>query len=303
MARYLQVAAAQMGPNNEGTPRDQIIGRMLRLMDDAIAEGVEVLAYPEMALTPYFPKRIREDSEQFFEHEVPPAVLAPLLEKARAAGMMCHVGFCERDGDRRFNTAILTDQTGAVCGRYRKVHLPGLSRPDPTMPRRVYEPFYFDAGDTGFRVFPTAKARIGVAICQDRRYGETYRCLGLGGAELVLIGYNTPAEPLSLAHNDLVMRTGAYENHMFVVGIAKAGVEDGVELIGGSCIISPLGEVIARAATAGDELVAARIDLEQIDAARRRWDFFGRRRPEHYRAIAEPVQATRKDAHLANPAR
>jgi predicted amidohydrolase len=212
------------------------------------------------------------------------------------------VGFCEQDGDRRFNTAVLIDQAGRVCGRYRKTHLPGTNRAQPG-PGRVYEPYYFDAGDTGYRVFETPPARIGVAICQDRRYPETYRCLGLGGAEVALIGYNTPAAPQALALNELVMRAGAYENHMFVVGVAKAGVEDGLELIGGSCIISPLGEVLARAATSGDELVAAQIDLDHTREARERWNFFGRRHPEHYGAITAPVPEAWRDERLAKPLR
>ena len=303
MARYVKVAAAQLGPNNEGTPVEAIVDRMLRLMREAIAERAEIVAYPEMALSPYFPKRIRDDVDQFFSREVPPPALAPVIDAARNAGIVWQVGFCERDGDRRFNSAVLFDERGAVCGRYRKTHLPGTNRAGAGGTARVHEPYYFDPGDTGFRVFETKHARIGIAICQDRRYGETYRCLGLGGAEIMLIGYNTPAEPRALALNDLVMCAGAYENHMFVAGAAKAGVEDGLELIGGSCIISPLGEVLARAATTGDELVAARIDLDQARAARERWNFFARRHPEHYAAITAPIADTWRDARLVKPVR
>lgn len=186
-------------------------------------------------------------------------------------------------------------------GRYRKIHLPGTNRLEPGASGRVHEPYYFDPGDTGYRAFETRPARIGIAICQDRRYGETYRCLGLAGAELVLIGYNTPAAPQALALNELVMRAGAYENHMFVVGAAKAGIEDGLELIGGSSIISPLGDVLAKASTNGDELVAAKIDLDQTREARERWNFFARRHPEHYRPITAPVATAARDERLVKP--
>jgi N-carbamoyl-D-amino-acid hydrolase len=300
MPRYVKVAAAQLGPNSEGTPRHAIVERMLSLAGAAAAEGVQVLAYPEMALTPYFPRRIRDDYDQFFDTEVPPPDLGPLLARVRDAGMVCHVGFCERDGARRFNTAMLVDEAGRVCGRYRKTHLPGFNRAAQGT-SGVYEPYYFDTGDTGFQVFGTRPARVGIAICQDRRYSETYRCLGLRGAEVVLIGYNTPTAALALSQNELVMRCGAYENHLFVVGIAKAGTEDGLELIGGSCIIAPSGEVVARAATAGDELVTARIDLDQIAEARQRWNFFGRRHPEHYGPVTAPVASDVADPRLAKP--
>lgn len=288
MPGYVKVAAAQLGPNNEGVPRGAVVNRMLALMDQAIAEGVELLVYPELALTTYFPKRIREDYEQFFETEMPSPVVDPLFARAREGRVAFHLGYAEKSGDRFYNTALLVDEDGTIFGKYRKIHLPGVAHPAPPEVARVFEPYYFSPGDTGFKVYPTKRAQVGVAICQDRRYPESYRCLGLAGAEIIVTGYNTPAYPLALAHNELVLRAGAYENSLFVVGCAKAGVEDGVEFIGGSAIVNPLGEVVAKASTTGDELVAARIDLDQMLPARKRWDFFGRRHPEHYGALVEP---------------
>jgi len=287
MPRHLRVAAAQMGPNNEDTPREAIVERMLGLLEQAIGEAVELIAYPEMALTTYFPKKVRPDFDQFFETEVPPKALEPLLRRAAEARVAVHVGFCERAEGKYFNTALLTDRDGRLCGTFRKIHLPGTKVPDGFA--QVFEPYYFAHGDTGYRVFDAAGARVGVAICQDRRYPESYRCLALQGAEIILIGYNTPASPLALDLNELCMRAGAYANLCFVVGVAKAGVEDGVELIGGSSIISPLGQVLARAATSGDELLVARIDLDQIVPVRKRWNFLARRQPEHYGLVLQPV--------------
>jgi predicted amidohydrolase len=293
MARSLKVAAAQMGPNQEGTPREEVVERMLRLLEEAVREGVELIAYPEMALTTYFPKRVRPDFDQFFETEVPPKALDPLLRRAAEARVAVHVGFCERAEGRYFNTALLTDRDGRLCGTFRKIHLPGTKIPDGVA--QVYEPCYFAHGDTGYKVFDAAGARVGIAICQDRRYPESYRCLALQGAEIILIGYNTPLSPLALDLNDLCLRAGAYANACFVVGVAKAGVEDGMELIAGSAVVNPLGQVIARAATTGDELVVARVDLDQMAPVRKRWNFLGRRQPQHYALLLEPV--TEKEAH------
>ena len=287
MPRYIKVAAAQMGPNNEGMPREAIVERMLTLLDLAVRDGVELIAYPEMALTTYFPKKIRPDSDQFFETEVPPKALEPLLRRAAEARVAVHVGFCEKANGKYFNTALLTDRDGRLCGTFRKIHLPGTKAPDGFA--QVFEPYYFAHGDTGYRVFDAAGARVGIAICQDRRYPESYRCLALQGAEMILIGYNTPASPLALDLNELCMRSGAYANLCFVVGVAKAGVEDGVELVGGSCIINPLGQIIAKAATSGDELVVARVDLDQMGPVRKRWNFLGRRQPQHYGLVLTPV--------------
>src|SRR3989442_1924060 len=155
--------------------------------------------------------------------------------------------------------------------------------------------YYFAHGDTGYRVFGGAGARGGVGICQDRRYPESYRSLALQGAEIILIGYNTPISALALDLNELCMRAGAYANLCFVVGVAKAGVEDGVELIAGSCIIDPQGQVLAKAATPGDELITSRIDFEQMEPLRRRWNFLGRRQPQHYGDVLKPV--TEKEPH------
>jgi predicted amidohydrolase len=288
--RQVKVAAAQMGAINEGTTREQCVERMLALLEQGIAEDVEILAYPELCLTPYFPKRIRDDADQFFEPEMPNKVVEPLLQRAREAGVAVHIGYAEKDGTRRFNSSIYIDGDGSVLGIYRKIHLPGASKPDGYA--KVYEPHFFETGDTGFKVFEGARARVGMAICQDRRYGESFRCLGLLGAEIVISGYNTPAYPLSLTHNELSLRAGAYQNSFFVVGVAHCGVEDGLELIAGSCIVDPLGEIVAKASTSGDELVAARIDLDVMVPARKRWNFFGRRHPEHYGLLTRPLASS-----------
>jgi predicted amidohydrolase len=293
MARHIKVAAAQMGPNNEGTSREEIVERMRALLDQAVVEGVEILAYPEMALTTYFPKRVRDDFDQFFETEMRPKALAPLLQRAREARIACHVGFCEKADGKDFNTALLTDRDGRLCGTFRKIHLPGTKAADGFA--QVYEPYYFAHGDTGYRVFNVEGVVIGIAICQDRRYPESYRALALQGAELILIGYNTPISALALDLNELCLRSGAYANLCFVVGVAKAGVEDGVELIGGSAIINPLGQVIAKAATTGDELIVSRFDLDQANPVRTRWNFLGRRQPQHDGPLLQPV--TEKETH------
>ena len=138
---------------------------------------------------------------------------------------------------------------------------------------------------------------LGVALCNDRRWSETYRVLGLQGVELLLVGYNTPVhyvpdpnqDHLQAFHNNLVMASGEYDNGMFVVGVAKAGVEEGVELLADSQIIGPSGEVVARAAGSGDELVVAVCDLDLCDRYKQTvFDFQRYRRPSMYGPITAP---------------
>ena len=288
VSRFVKVAAAQLGAIPEGTTREQMVERMLALMEQAIAENVEIVAYPELALTPYFPKRIRDDADQFFEDEMPSKATKPLFEKARQARIAFHLGYAEKDGAKRYNTAIFVDEDGTIFEKYRKTHLPGTTKPDGHA--MVYEPYYFAYGDTGFKTYAAKKAKVGVHICQDRRYPEAYRVLGIQGAEIIINGYNTPLYPLALDHNELVLRAGAYENSLFVIGVAKCGKEDGVEFIGGSCIVDPLGQVLAKAATTNDELITARLDLDTMIPVRTRWNFFGRRHPEHYGLVTQPIR-------------
>src|SRR5258706_14697889 len=173
MPRYLKVAAAQLGPNQDGTPREAIVERMLTLLDEAASGGVELIVYPEMALTTYFPKRIRADFDQFFETEVPPKALEPLLRRAAAARVAVHVGFCEKADGRYFNTALLTDRDGRVCGTFRKIHLPGTKAADGFA--QAYEPYYFAHADTGYPVFDQDAPKGGVAISHDRPHPGGYR--------------------------------------------------------------------------------------------------------------------------------
>src|SRR5213593_218338 len=166
--RGIKVAAAQMGPNNEGTSREEIVERMLGLLAEAVREGVVLIAYPEMALTTYFPKKIRPDFDQFFETEVPPKALEPLLRRAAEARIAVHVGFCEKAEGKYFNSALLTDRDGRFCGTFRKIHLPGTKAPDRL--DQVFEPSSSAQGYTHYQVFDGADPRVGIAICQDRRY-------------------------------------------------------------------------------------------------------------------------------------
>jgi predicted amidohydrolase len=299
VARWTKVAAAQLGPNQESTPRAEVVARMLTLLEQAIADGVQLVVFPELALTTYFPKRIRDDADRFFETEMPSQIVAPLFERAREAGVAFHLGYAEKTAEGQyFNTAVHVDESGTITGKYRKLHLPGMLEEQPGNSGIVYEPWFFEHGDTGYHAFATAHGRAGISICQDRRFPETYRALALDGAELVMIGYNTPLSPLAHEQHELAMRSGAYLNSLFVVGAAKAGHEDGVDLIGDSLVIDPLGQVLARASTVEDELVTARIDLDQVAAARQRWNFLGRRHPAAYASLVEPVRVPETKSRL-----
>jgi N-carbamoyl-D-amino-acid hydrolase len=141
---------------------------------------------------------------------------------------------------------------------------------------------------------------LGMCICNDRRWPETYRVMALQGVEMILLGYNTPAhnppapeqDALGPFHNHLVMQAGAYQNATWVVGVAKCGREEGCDLLGQSAIIAPSGEIVAQAATLGDELITASCDLDLTRSYKDTiFNFARHRRPEHYRLIVDRVGA------------
>ena len=157
--------------------------------------------------------------------------------------------------------------------KFRKVHIPGHEENEPWRPFQHLERYYFEPGPDGFGVWRAFGGIVGMMICNDRRWPETYRVMGLQGVELILCGYNTPIhyapdpsqDILQGFHNALVMQAGAYQNGTWVVGAAKGGVEEGVDGLGQSCIIAPSGQIVAQAYTTDDELIMARCDLDWCD--------------------------------------
>jgi N-carbamoyl-D-amino-acid hydrolase len=299
MTRIITVAAAQMGPVARAETRESVVVRLSAMLREAAGRGAELVVFPELALTTFFPRWDLSDREllEFFEREMPSPSTQPLFDEARRLGVGFHLGYAEltRD-DHRYNTAILVERDGSVVTTFRKVHLPGHEEPEPWRPFQHLERKYFEPGHEGFRVHRAFGGLIGIALCNDRRWPETYRVLGLQGVELVCIGYNTPIhyapdpgqDHLAGFHNNLVMAAGAYQNGTWVVGVAKGGVEEGVAGLAESQIIAPSGEVVARCETEGDEVIVAPCDLDLcLDYKRTLFDFSRYRRPEMYRSITE----------------
>lgn len=297
--REIVVGAAQMGPNQKADSREAIVARMLALLEEAGRAGCTLVVYPELALTTFFPRWYMEDQaeiDRWFETEMPNAATRPLFDRARELGIAISFGYAELTPDgHHYNTQILTDRQANIIGKYRKVHLPGHAEYDPDRSFQHLEKRYFEPGDLGFPVWRTQNAVVGMLICNDRRWPEAYRVLGLQGVELVILGYNTPSvnsqnsaegEAMRLYHSELSMTAGAYQNSTWVVGVAKAGVEDGHPLMAGSVIVDPNGVVVARARTRGDELLVHACDMDMsVFGKTTIFDFARHRRIEHYGLI------------------
>ncbi|KAA3640486.1 MAG: N-carbamoyl-D-amino-acid hydrolase [Armatimonadetes bacterium] len=304
MARHLTVGAAQMGPIGRDESRADCVVRLTSLLEDAASRGCELVVFPELALTTFFPRWFTDDAdemESWFEADMPNTATQPLFDRAKELGVGFSLGYAElvvgADGTRhRYNTQILVERDGTTVGKYRKVHIPGHESNEPGRPFQHAERHYFEPGPDGFEVWNAFGGRVGMAICNDRRWPETYRVMGLKGVELILIGYNTPLhyEPdpqqnaLAGFHNHLVLAAGAYQNGTYVVGVAKGGIEEGVDSLAQTAIFAPSGQIVAQCITTGDEVAVARLDLDFCSFYNNTlFDFDRYRIPKHYRLIAE----------------
>ena len=308
MTRSLPLAVAQLGPIARDEPRASAVERMITLLRKADDAGSKLIVFPELALTTFFPRWYFDDQadiDAFFETDMPNADTEPLFDAAARAGIAFYLGYAElishNDTTRRFNTSILVDQAGEIVGKYRKIHLPGHREHEPDFPFQHLEKRYFETGDLGFPVFNTLNATLGMCICNDRRWPETYRMLGLQGVEIVLLGYNTPVhyprapelDHLQDFHNHLSLQAGAYQNGTWVAAAAKAGCEENCDMIGGSCIVAPSGEIVVRCETLADELITWDYDLDLCQIIQNNiFNFALHREPENYGLIVQPRRHT-----------
>jgi predicted amidohydrolase len=301
--RLIRTAAAQLGPIQKAESRAEVVARMIALMDQATAEGATFIVYPELALTTFFPRWHHEDraeADGWFEREMPGPETQPLFDRAREHGMAMSFGYAELTPEgQHFNTSILVDSSGVIVGKYRKVHLPGHVEYDPDRTHQHLEKRYFEPGDLGFPVWRMMGGIIGMCICNDRRWPETYRVMGLQGVEMVVLGFNTPSvnsqkggEALAqrMFHHKLSIQAGAYQNSTWVVAVAKAGDEDGHHLMGGTCIVNPDGEIVAELEGEDDGIVVHDCDLDATRFGKETiFDFARHRRIEHYGRITAQV--------------
>jgi predicted amidohydrolase len=303
-SRKLGLAVAQMGPVHLADDRAKVVARLLEMMREAKSRQADLVVFPEMALTTFFPRywmSEEEAVERFFERSMPNADVQPLFDAARELSIGFYLGYAEITPEgRRFNTSILVDKSAKIVRKYRKIHLPGHADHKVTAPFQHLEKKFFEVGDLGFTVSDMLGAKIGMCLCNDRRWPETWRTLSLQSAEVGVVGYNTPSwnihwnEPPHLRmHTHLIsLQASAYQNAMWIGASAKCGSEDGFHMIGGSVIVAPSGEIVAQSSGEEDEVIFSNINLALGDTFREHvFNFAKHRRPEHYTLICERVAA------------
>lgn len=267
------------------------IARAERLVREAAAGGAQIILLPELFETPYF--CIEQDPRHL-------ALASPLEESravqhfrgiARELSVVLPVSFFERAGAAFFNSVAVIDADGSLLGIYRKSHIPNGPG--------YQEKHYFSPGDTGFKVWRTRFARIGVGICWDQWFPESARAMALLGAELLLyptaIGSEPPPAPAvnSREHWQRTQQGHAAANLMPLVAANRHGLERSLQdpehlyirFYGSSFIADPTGAKVAEAAEEGDAVISARFDLTALDAQRSGWFVFRDRRPDLYGAL------------------
>ncbi|KAI4653458.1 hypothetical protein J4E93_001224 [Alternaria ventricosa] len=319
MSRTIRIAAAQVGAVHRTDMRESTLNRLVHLLIQAAEQGAQVVLFPEGTFATFFPRYLitnKAELESFFEHgDVTTAENTKrIFERAKELEVDICIGFAEAtdDGDHYNSCVYYHAKSGSILSKYRKVHLPGDVDPFPE-PDAVnqLEKRYFKPGNLGFHAFRVpglvqttpehGEPIFGMMICNDRRWAEAWRCLGLQGVEVVLVGFNTPgfapqmwgasadvspaeARAEAIFHHKLVMQAHSYTNACFSVSAARCGLDDGkYDLVGGSTIIGPDGKIMAESKTEEDEIIVADCDLDRcLPGKTRTFDFARHRRTEHY---------------------
>jgi N-carbamoylputrescine amidase len=283
--REVTVAAMQFACNWD---IDRNIATAERLVREAAGRGAQVILIQELFETPYF--CIEQDSRhlRLATSVADNRAIRHFAPIARELGVVLPISFFEKANNSYFNSIAILDADGTILGVYRKAHIPNGPG--------YQEKNYFSPGDTGFKVWQTKYARIGVGICWDQWFPETARAMALMGAEILLFPTAIGSEPppaLPVNSRDHWQRTQqghAAANLMPVVVSNRIGTERAsqapeqlyIRFYGSSFIADATGAKVAEADEEHEAVITAKFDLAEIDDLRSNWFVFRDRRPELY---------------------
>lgn len=259
----------------------QNLEHQMQFVEEAAAQGVQVLCFQEIFTTPYF---CAEQTTRWYDavERIPDGPTVRFMQDvAKQHGMVLVVPIYEEEQTGvYYNSAAVIDADGTYLGKYRKTHIPHVAP-------GFWEKFYFRPGNLGYPVFETAVGKVGVYICYDRHFPEGARCLGLNGAEIV---FNPSATVAGLSEYlwKLEQPAHAVANGYFVGAINRVGNEapwNIGEFYGQSYFCDPRGQILAEGSRDQDELVVADLDMDKIREVRNTWQFFRDRRPDAYGEI------------------
>jgi predicted amidohydrolase len=264
----MRIALAQyaLGPDVEPN-----VEKALEFTNFARREKVELIVFPELCVSPFFPQYAGQDVGRYavaLEDEL----IVRFQSECRRSKLVASPNVYLREGDRLFDASLLIGSDGSIQGVSKMVHiaeLPGF-----------YEQSYYTASDTGFRLYDTALGNIGIVICFDRHFPESIRTCVIRGASLILVPTaNTMTEPRDVFECEL--RAAAFQNGIYIAMCNRVGAEGKAAFCGESTVVDPHGDVVAKG-TATEALITADIDLSQVSAARAKRPYLSLRRPDTY---------------------
>jgi N-carbamoylputrescine amidase len=282
--RKVTVAATQMACSCN---IEENIAKADKLVREAAAQGAQIILIQELFETPYFCQKEKSDYYVYATELENNKAVNHFKKVAKELQVVLPISFYEKKNYARYNSLAVIDADGSVLGTYRKSHIPDGPGYE--------EKFYFNPGDTGFKVWNTRYAKIGVGVCWDQWYPEAARCMALMGAELLFYPTAIGSEPQdgsidSKDHWQMCMRGHAASNLMPVIASNRVGEESdddsSITFYGSSFIAGPQGNLVKEAGRAEETTLVAEFDLDQLEVQRIEWGIFRDRRPDLYRVIA-----------------
>ena len=252
--------------------------RGLEALRTAAAEGANMVVYPELAFTPFYPQKPADDTALSLAEPIPGPTVVAFQEEAARLGVVVILNLFERAGDLAFDTSPVIDANGVLLGKTRMVHI--------TEYACFHETGYYSPGEPEYMIYQTAVGRIGVAICYDRHFPEYMRILGLKGAELVVVPQAGAVGEWPDGLFEAELRVAAFQNGYFAALANRVGKEECLEFDGGSYVVDPGGRLIARAKKRAEQIVFAEVDLTCCAKSYARKLFLRDRRPGCYSDLA-----------------
>ena len=281
--REVTVAATQMACSND---TDKNVSNAEKLVRQAASKGAQIILIQELFESQYF---CMDQKEELFELSKPfdnHPTIKKFSELAKELKVVLPVSFFEKANRAHYNSVAIVDADGSVLGKYRKSHIPDGPG--------YQEKFYFNPGDTGFKVWNTKYAKIGVGICWDQWFPEAARSMVLNGAELLLYPTAIGGEPEDdgFDSSDMWQRAmigHAASNQIPVIASNRIGTEKGIDIenyfYGRSFVTNHTGDKIAEGSRDKEEVLLGKINLSEAETLRNVWGVFRDRRPELYKGL------------------
>ena len=272
----MKIALVQYQPTAD---HNASVQRGLEALEEAAQAGANLVAFPELAFTPFYPQHKAGTTAIDLAEPVPGPTTNLFAEAARRLGVVVVLNLYERAGNKAYDTSPVIDADGTLLGSARMMHI--------TDYECFYEQGYYTPGDTPAPVFDTAVGKVGIAICYDRHFPEYLRGLALAGADLVIVPQAGAMDEWPDGLFEAELKVSSFHNGYFMALANRVGPEEALHFAGESFVTSPFGQVVAQAPKGEEVILYADIDLAQCNESPARKLFMHHRRPDQYLALCQ----------------